>query len=676
MKRCLIARLIGLSLAALPYSIFAQESPVTSVEVAPAVSIPDATHFAPTAQPQSAEPGQPAPSSDAGTTQASADQQPAEPTQAAPDAMNIAITEGEQTIFNEPDDSALRIAFLMPQKDSAFEGPSLLALKGLLASNYASENPSRILLVYPGSNDSIAEQLDAAAMAGAMIAVGPIDRKKVEEIAQLNYVPLPVVTLNQIDLDNAVALTEEEIAAEKERVRLERLAQELQKSDESAQEDALAALIDSTQPAPQSSTQTAPVTNTLTETVDGQLQGQAPDEGVSIAAKAAVPGLVYADEISVSKVRYEPKIFPRNLLMLGLSMEDDASYIARMGVAALPETTESGEKPKVLLLDHDTPLEKRISQAFERELVDAGYAPDRMTVDPDDIRRVNQFFRLVVDQLDKDEFDEVPIDQEVDPVGWRQQQIRIRRLQAAKRARAALSEPPYYAAFLAMDAKTASQVRSRLPLRTRVWGTPIINPGDTKTNPQAKAMTYDLMHVGFTEAPLLLNFDIAAFEEKYKVPAPQNTLETRLFALGADAFGLAKSITGGASSGVIDGNLGTLHYNLSVSPLVERRGQTAMIYGGTVRAVSQDQILDFQSINTKSRPMSRLRAQSRSLERLEREAEAAAQAAGTLAPRQDNENAVDGFDAPENPSVPELDLSLPVAPEPTPTTTPPTSVTP
>ncbi len=672
MKRCLIARLIGLSLAALPCFVFAQESAATSAEVAPAVSTSDAARVAPAAQTSIATPALPAISTETGTTQAGAEQQPAESAQAAFDVMNTAITEGEQTIFNEPDDSALRIAFLMPQKDSAFEGPSLLALKGLLASNYASENPSRILLVYPGSNDSIAEQLDAAALAGAMIAVGPIDRKKVEEIARLNYVPLPVVTLNQIDLDNAVALTEEEIAAEKERVRLERLAQELQKSDESAQEDALANLINATQP----TAQTAPEANTLTETVNGQLQGQDPNEGVSIAAKTTVPGLVYADETAVSKVRYEPKIFPRNLLMLGLSMEDDASYIARMGVAALPETTESGERPKVLLLDHDSPLEKRISEAFERELVDAGYAPDRMTVDINDFRRVNQFFKLVVDKLDKEEFDEVPIDQEVDPVGWRQQQIRIRRLEAAKRARAALSEPPYYAAFLAMDAKTASQVRSRLPLRTRVWGTPIINPGDTKTNPQAKAMTYDLMHVGFTEAPLLLNFDIAAFEEKYKVPAPQNTLETRLFALGADAFGLAKSITGGASSGVIDGNLGTLHYNLSVSPLVERRGQTAMIYGGSVRAVSQDQILDFQSINTKSRPLSRLRAQSRSLERLEREAEAAAQAAGTLAPRQGNENAVDGFDTLENPSVPESDLSQPVMPEPAPATTPPTPVTP
>lgn len=571
--------------------------------------------------------------------------------------MNAAIAEGEQTVFNEPDDEAQRIAFLMAPKGSAFEEPTLLALKGLLAANYASETPRRILLVYPGANNSVVEQLDAAAQAGAMAAVGPIDRNQVEELSRLNYVPLPVITLNQVDLDTPIALTEEEIAAEKERVRLEQLSLKLQQEADAADPETIA----------QSITTETPAAETLTETVDGQTTdpttgepAENVNEGVSIAAKTAVPGLVYADEISVSKFRYEPRIFPRNLLMLGLSMEDDASFIARLGVAALPDATESGEKPKVLLLDHDTALEKRISAAFERELVDAGFAPDRMTVDINDIRRVNQFFSLVVDKLDKDEFDEVPIDQEADPVGWRQQQIRIRRLQAAKRARAALSEPPYYAAFLAMDAKTASLVRSRLPLRTRVWGTPLINPGDTKNNPQAKAMTYDLMHVALTEAPLLLNYDIAAFEEKYKVPAPENVLQTRLFALGSDAYALALEIANGKGSGVIDGNLGTLHYNLSVSPLVERRGQTAMIYGGSVRAVTQEEVLNFQSLNTKAR---RLRAQSRSLERLEREAEAAAQAAGTLAPRNelDSETGVlDPLTAPDGESaLPSLDLTIP-----------------
>lgn len=629
MKRCLIARLIGLSLAALPCCVFAQNLPVTPTEVAapaPAASNTQ-THDNPdlTATP-----------SLSGST--SEQQTPT-------DAMDVAISQGEQAVFHEPDDSALKIAFLMPPKGSAFEAPSLLALKGLLASNYASEKPSRILLVYPGSNLSVAEQLDAAAMAGAMIAVGPIDRSKVEEIARLNYVPLPVITLNQVDLDNAVALTPEEIAAAKERLQLERLTEQIREATQDGEDGALPQ-VDPLQ------TQT----NTVTENLSDQAS-KVTDKKTHIAAKAAVPGLVYADETAVAKVRYEPKIFPRNLLMLGLSMEDDASYIARLGVAALPEATESGEKPKVLLLDHDTPLEKRISEAFERELVDAGYAPDRMTVDLEDFRRVNQFFKLVVDKLDKDEFDEVPIDQEVDPVGWRKQQIRIRRLQAAKRARAALSEPPYYAAFLAMDAKTASQVRSRLPLRTRVWGTPIINPGDTKNNPQAKTMTYDLMHVALTEAPLLLNFDIAAFEEKYKVVAPQNTIETRLFALGSDALSLALAITGGANSGAIEGNLGTLHYNLSVSPLVERRGQTAMIYGGEVRAVSQEEVLNFQSLNTKARPLSRLRAQSRSLERLEREAEAAAQAAGTLAPRNDVDDSIGNDPLPTTPKSATPDLN-------------------
>ena len=131
---------------------------------------------------------------------------------------------------------------------------------------------------------------------------------------------------------------------------------------------------------------------------------------------------------------------------------------------------------------------RTVGRDFERQLVAAGFAPDRLTVDLSQFQRVSKFFDLAVERLSSSEFNETLIDREADPVGWRQQQIRIRRLKAAKRARAALSEPPYHAVFLAMDAKTASLVRSRLPMRSRVWGTPMINPGDPKTDPQAKAM--------------------------------------------------------------------------------------------------------------------------------------------------------------------------------------------
>lgn len=518
-------------------------------------------------------------------------------TSETPLAVNSAASE---ELSGEPQEYSMRMAFLLPAADSPLGGPSQTALLGLLAANYASEHPAEVLLVRPGSNGSAVDQLKAAARAGAQVAVGPLDRAAISEIAKLNYLPLPLVTLNEIELNELTPMTQDEIFAERRLREAQKNAAALEAAEERPLEAAMAEK----------------------EAADNQ------PTGGRISNKTKVPGLVLAEEIELPFYNRTPLKFPRNMLMLGMSMEHDAEYVARLGVAALPETTEAGEKPKVLLIDHDTPLEKRVSQAFEQELIRMGFTPDRLTVDLNEFTRLRKFFELVVEKLNTEEFDEVLIDQEADPVGWRQQQIRIRRLQAAKRARVALSEPPYYAAFLAMDAKNASLVRSRLPIRTRVWATSLTNPGETATDSAARAMTYDLLQVGLVDAPLILNFNPEEFEQTYQVPVPETTFDKRLFALGADAYALSQSVAHGISSAQIKGLLGTLTYNLNFTPVVDRRAQTAMIQGGVVKPVSEEDLVEFEVL----RQSKRLRAQSRSLERLTREAERAAQEAGTLAP--------------------------------------------
>lgn len=501
--------------------------------------------------------------------------------------------------LGEPAEYSMRMAFLLPKADSPLEAPSQTALLGMLAANYASEHPAQVLVVRPGSSGSAVEQLKAAAAAGAQVAVGPLDRQAIEEIARLNYLPLPLVTLNEVELNNLTPMTAEEVEEERRLRAARKNAAELEALEE--------------------------------RPVEAEIESQKKrDEnaGGRISSKTKVPGLVLADKIELPFVNKEPKLFPRGMLLLGMSMEHDAEYVARLGVAALPAATEAGEKPKVLLIDHESPLEKRISEAFEQELIRLGFTPDRLTVDLKDFTRLRKFFELVVEKLNADEFDEVLIDQEKDPVGWRQQQIRIRRLQAAKRARVALSEPPYYAAFLAMDAKNASLVRSRLPIRTRVWATSLTNPGDAATDSEARAMTYDLLQVGFVDAPMILNFNAEQFEATYNVPVPETSLDKRMFALGADAYALAERVAHGVGSAQINGLLGTLTYNLDYTPVVDRRGQTAMILGGSVKPVSAEDLVDFEVLHQSKR----LRAQSRSLERLTREAEKAAEEAGTLAP--------------------------------------------
>ena len=477
-----------------------------------------------------------------------------------------------------PAEPPVKIAVLLPSKDSVFSGVTQSALNGIVASNYAAEKPAEILLVHPDASGNIVKQAQKAAEAGAVAAIGPIDRTAVETLAKLNYLPLPIVTLNQIEIDKEVPLTPEELKEQQ-------LAREAALLADEAQRELNVA--DTTE-------------------VVGSTASEEPSQEVdllgtgSIAAKISVPGFTAAEDLPPPSVRYEPKVFPHQFLMLGLSMEEDALYVTELGLKALPRLTESGKHPKVLLIDGNSPLEKRISQAFEKSLTLAGFAPDRLTVDLDAYRRVNQFFQLVVER-DETMPEEELIDQEADPQGWRQQQIRLRREEAALRARAALAEPPYHAIFLALESPTASLVRSRLPMRSRLWATSAVNPGDAAHDADAKALTYDLRQVGLVDSPFVLTFDPAAFEEKYKTVAPKTMLERRLFALGSDALTVALTMAKGSIRETIDGLTGRLTYDLEHSPVVHRRGQTAMITGGAINVMPADELIAFQVVTHGSR---------------------------------------------------------------------------
>ncbi len=484
----------------------------------------------------------------------------------------------QETASPAAETQPLKIAVLLPAKDSPFYPVTEAAVNGILASNYATTQPAEILLIHPDSSDNILHQAQKAAAAGAMAAIGPIDRAKIEVLAKEDFLPLPVVALNQIDIDREIPLTEEEIEARKREKEAQDLADQAQRelnrpeTTETAGRAAIDTLID---------TEFTP-----SGTID---------------ARTNVPGFVAAEDLPEKNVRYEPRQFPRQFLMLGYSMEEDAQYVAQLGVEALPRLTESGKRPKVLLLDGKSPLETRISAAFEKKLRALGYVPDRLTIDVDAYKWVNTFFRLVVDKKNADVLEEEPIDQEADPAGWRQQQLRIRRAEAGLRARAALAEPPYQAIFLALDAANASLVRSRLPLRSRLWATSAVNPGDTVNDSQARALTFDLLQVGFVESPFVLNFDTEAFEETYKTTAPATVLDRRLFALGADALHLAQEMARGTVTEDYDGLTGHLTYNLDISPAVTRRSETAMIERGEIVPMTPEDLKAFQVVTFNKR---------------------------------------------------------------------------
>lgn len=445
-----------------------------------------------------------------------------------------------------PASAAWKIAVLMPQKDSALENAAQTALKGLMSANYASANPAEVILIRPNQDNSIAAALTAAKNAGATVAVGPLWRAGVEEAANLSSLPLPLVTLNSVDTYREVPLTEEEKSALASR-----------RAAEIATENS---------------------------TIDAASNARRE------AAKNEVPGLLLAEDTPPATTKHEPRSFPQGMLMLSLSMDDDARYVAKLALENLKKQQAADPSPlRVLLLDEDQGLQKRISAAFEEELTAAGFAPDRLTVDANDFQRVRRFFDLTVDNTG---LSEKPIDRNADPVGYRRQQLRLANLRALRRGQAALSKPPYAAVFLALSSNTASLVRARLPMLSRVWGAPMVNPGNPLTSSAARSLSYDLEYVSFVDSPLVLYYDKDSFASS-PVAVPDTTNGQRLFALGSDALILARDLAYGITSGHFVGLSGDISYDLHVTPAVRRWGAPAMIKGGFIEPMSTQKIVDF-----------------------------------------------------------------------------------
>ena len=176
-----------------------------------------------------------------------------------------------------------------------------------------------------------------------------------------------------------------------------------------------------------------------------------------------------------------------------------------------------------------------------------------------------------------------------DPYGYQRIRLKNKRLMQEYKAQQAFKEPPFYAAFLAMDARTAALVRPRLPRLTRVWGTSLLNPGDP-TQSTAASLTYDMQHVGIVEAPLVLHNNKEDFLERFSMEMPTTLLERRLFAFGVDAYRLADCWAHWSPTIQFAGMTGHLSFDHNGSPVVERHAQPAEILSNKIRARSVEQL--------------------------------------------------------------------------------------
>lgn len=279
-----------------------------------------------------------------------------------------------------------------------------------------------------------------------------------------------------------------------------------------------------------------------------------------------------------------------NLIMMSVSTEVEAHYIAELAVKALPATTERGEPPKALILTAGKPWEERLREAYATVLQAHGVAFDVITVDEEKLGDLQKQLEPELSEEDAARFAELRADVIRETAGdSRTRRSRLKSLDARRRAAVATSEPPYQAALLALDAQTASLVRNRLPRLMRVWGTSASNPGDPRTSSASSALTYDLDDLVFCECPLIVRYDTASFEARFETAMPYSLAAKRLFALGADAYEMAQQWSARRQIIQLHGETGVLELDRKASALVNRTPQTVVVKGGYLIEVAEDQ---------------------------------------------------------------------------------------
>ena len=241
-------------------------------------------------------------------------------------------------------------------------------------------------------------------------------------------------------------------------------------------------------------------------------------------------------------------------------------------VKALPEETAAGLPPKVLILTTDKPWEKRLSEAYMKVLNLSGVQYEVFTVTMDNLQDLQDKCRPELSQEERYKFNRMAAT--ADSERARKQ------VHEAQRAHAAVAAPPYHSVLLALDARDAGLVRSRLPLRTSVWATSTTNPGDPKTSSSASALAFDLNHVVFAECPFILRYDNESFEAKFQTALPYSMPAKRLFALGLDAYQVAEDWAHGRKAFEISGETGQLTVHRDLSAQVVRTPASFEIRSG------------------------------------------------------------------------------------------------
>ena len=427
----------------------------------------------------------------------------------------------------EPD--RLTIALVMPPDGSPFTAASKIVGNGLLAASQTSREPAEVLLVEAPESTSLTEVLQSAVVAGADVVVGPLQKERVTELIRIGTLPLPVVALNH----PSEAIPDAEIPAN-----LVMMSLSTENEAEYIARLAVAALEESTPEAP---VPTIP----------------APDTSVPTDSVPALPGAASP-------------------------LSDET--------AALP----APERQKILILSQSGAWETRIAESYAKVLTASGTPFEIYRVDDMDLKRLREKVQPVLSEEDERRFAQRRQELRHLP-GTTESERRIRdqalkRLDSDMAVRRAESTPPYAGILLALDAQSASIVRTSLPRKSRVWGTSTSNPGDPAVSSAATALAFDLEGLVFTECPLLLRYDAQSFTARFAAAIPYSPAAKRLFAFGADAFGVAERWAQSTRSFEMEGETGRLVLDRDRSPVVERTPQTVLVREGHLIEVATESV--------------------------------------------------------------------------------------
>jgi len=239
------------------------------------------------------------------------------------------------------------------------------------------------------------------------------------------------------------------------------------------------------------------------------------------------------------------KRLPSQLLLMGLSIEDEARQIAAW--------TEREKKPgKVFTLSTNIAWQRRAANAFAQQARQLGMTVDNLELN----QSGNGLNASALAQL-------------------------TQRIQAERPA----------LLFIALDAAQTMQLRNAIGNELPLYGTSQLNPLNQSARLAADKHLPGLNGVYLVDIPWQLQANHPAgmtVSQQAAGPAPNADLE-RLHALGIDAFRVASQIARQRSSFDLDGVTGQIYVNMTNAATYVQRRETQAVYQDGVAVPLADQ---------------------------------------------------------------------------------------